>query len=208
MRWMINFYDFRFKWTATAAIGIHPTKASLSKLENFKNTIWTWGHFRRTICNKILFSTWKNATKTYGMLQTAFRPSCMNRVSVFEWHKRFKEGRESVRGDERCVTDYLTKIGIKTVAHPPYSPYLTPCDFWSFPKLRGCHYGTNWIEERGCDEGHWHTHTRWLPWHHPNIVGKVQQVHCSRRRLLRRGLEGYVCIINKSAHTKKVCKLI
>ena len=44
----------------------------------------------------------KNATETYGMLQTAFRPSCMNRASVFEWHKRFKEGRESVRDDERC----------------------------------------------------------------------------------------------------------
>ena len=36
------------------------------------------------------------------MLQTAFRPSCMNRTSVFEWHKRFKEGRESVRDDEGC----------------------------------------------------------------------------------------------------------
>ena len=36
------------------------------------------------------------------MLPTAFRPSCMNQASVFEWHKRFKEGRESVRDDERC----------------------------------------------------------------------------------------------------------
>ena len=36
------------------------------------------------------------------MLQTACGPSCMNRPSVFEWHKRFKEGRESVRDDERC----------------------------------------------------------------------------------------------------------
>ena len=27
---------------------------------------------------------------------------CMNRASVFEWHKRFKEGRESVWDDERC----------------------------------------------------------------------------------------------------------
>ena len=36
------------------------------------------------------------------MLQTAFRPSCVNRAWVFEWHKRFKEGRESVRDDERC----------------------------------------------------------------------------------------------------------
>ena len=36
------------------------------------------------------------------MLQNAFRASCMNRASVFEWHKRFKEGRESVRDDEKC----------------------------------------------------------------------------------------------------------
>ena len=35
------------------------------------------------------------------MLQTAFRPSCISRASVFEWHKRFKEVRESVRDDER-----------------------------------------------------------------------------------------------------------
>ena len=38
----------------------------------------------------------------YGMLQTTFGASFMNRSSVFEWHKRFKEGRESVRDDERC----------------------------------------------------------------------------------------------------------
>ena len=130
----------------------------------------------------------------------------MNRASVFEWHKRFKEGRESVRDDERCgrskevytpllirqrvrvwgyyvevlrefgkillakrpalsksgqwyfhqdiappvhnsilVTDYLTKMGIKTVPQPPCSPDLAPSDFWLFPKLRGCCYET--IEE-------------------------------------------------------------
>ena len=51
---------------------------------------------------KFCFKLGKNAIETYGMLQTAFRPSCMNRTSVFEWYKRFKEGRESVRGDERC----------------------------------------------------------------------------------------------------------
>ena len=59
MRWLTHSYDFRFKWTATAPIGIYPTKAWLSRLVNFKYAIWTWGHFRRTICNKILFSTWK-----------------------------------------------------------------------------------------------------------------------------------------------------
>ena len=40
------------------------------------------------------------------------------------------------------------------------------------------------------------------------VVGMVQQVHCSRRRLPQRGLEFHVCTINKSAHTKKVWKLI
>ena len=47
------------------------------------------------------------------------------------------------------VTDYLTKIGIKTVPHCPYSPDLALCDFCLFPKLkeklRGCRYET--IEE-------------------------------------------------------------
>ena len=38
------------------------------------------------------FKLGKNPKKTYGMLQTSFRPSCMNWASVFEWHKRFKEG--------------------------------------------------------------------------------------------------------------------
>ena len=149
---------------------------------------------------KLCFKLGKNATETYGMPQIASGPSCMNRSSVFEWHKRFKEGRESVRDDERCgrskevsapeligqrlrvevlrefrkrfrrkspalfksgqwhshqdnapvhnfilVADYLTKMGIKTVPQPPYSPDLAPCDFWLFPKLRGCRYET--IEE-------------------------------------------------------------
>ena len=36
-------------------------------------------------------------------------------------------------------------MGIKTVPHLPYSRDLAPCDFWLFPKLRGCRYET--IEE-------------------------------------------------------------
>ena len=63
MRWLTNFYDFKFKWTATAGIGIHPTKAWLSQMVNFKNAIWTWGHFRRTICNKIVLNLGKMPQK-------------------------------------------------------------------------------------------------------------------------------------------------
>ena len=125
----------------------------------------------------------------------------MNRASVFEWHKRFKEGGESVTADERCqrskevrtpkligqinnfmdkdccvlietisaqfhvsvgtaytiireelklrkictkfvprvlilVTDYLTKMGIKTVPQPHYRWDLARYDFCLFPKLK------------------------------------------------------------------------
>ena len=87
-----------FKGTATAGIEIHHTKAWLSLLVNFKNAIWT---LEERYATKFCFELEKNATETYGMLQTAFRPSCLNRASVFEWHKRFKEDWESVRDDER-----------------------------------------------------------------------------------------------------------
>ena len=36
-------------------------------------------------------------------------------------------------------------MDIKTVLQHPYSADLAPCDFWLFPKLRGCRYET--IEE-------------------------------------------------------------
>ena len=149
---------------------------------------------------KFCFKLRKNATEKYGMLQTAFRPSCTNQASVLSgirdsrkagslwgmmrgvggvrksihqnWLAKglelgllcwgFKGVQEEIRSEEAStlqigsvafppvhnsirVTDYLTKMGIKTVPHPPYSPDLAPCDFWLFPKLRGCHYET--IEE-------------------------------------------------------------
>ena len=88
----------------------------------------------------------------YGMLQTALGPSCRNRASVFEWHKRFKEGKESVRDDEGCgrskevntseligqrvriqkeiPSEEASTLQIGSVAFPPgqcTSPQLHPC---------------------------------------------------------------------------------
>ena len=46
------------------------------------------------------------------------------------------------------VADYLTKMDIKTVPHPLYSPDLAQCDFWLFPKLKeklkGCRQWSRW----------------------------------------------------------------
>ena len=253
MRWLAYFYDFRFKWTATTGIGIHPTKAWLSQLVNFKNVIWTWGHFRRTICNKnyVLnleemnasdcFSTILNEflsgirdSKKAGSLWGMMRGVGGVRKSIHQsWLAKglvlgllrwgFKGVQEEIPREEVStlqigsvafqqdntpvhnsilVTNYLTKMGIKTVPYTPYSPALAPCDFWLFPKLRVSLWDN--CDERGCDEGHWDAHTRGLPWGLAEVVGTVQQVHCSRRRSLRRELEFYVCTINKSVHTKKV----
>ena len=66
---------------------------------------------------KFCFKLWKNATETYGILQTAFGASCMNRTSVFEWHKRFKEDRASLRDDDRCGRS-------KEVRTPPLIGYI------------------------------------------------------------------------------------
>ena len=44
-----------------------------------------------------------------------------------------------------CHTLFYYLMSIKTVPQPPYSQDLAPCDFWLFPKLRGCRYET--IEE-------------------------------------------------------------
>ena len=63
-----------------------------------------------------------------------------------QWH--FQQDNAPVH-NSILVTDYLTKMGIKIVPHPSYSPDLAPCDFCLFPKLkeklRGCCYET--IEE-------------------------------------------------------------
>ena len=54
-----------------------------------------------------------------------------------QWH--FQQENAPVN-NSILVTDYLTKMGIKTVPQPPYSQDLASCDFWLFSKLRGCHY--------------------------------------------------------------------
>ena len=185
----------------------------------------------------------KNATETYWMLQTTFGASCMNRASVFEWHERFKEGRESVRDDKSCgrskevnspeLIGQTVRVGVtmlrfkgspgrdpigrgqhssnrvsvistrtmhqsttpslsqtiwpKYSSHPSYCPALALCEFWLFPKLRGCRYEIIEDMKEAWDEGHLHAQTRGLSWDLPEVVWTVLQVHCSQRRLIRRG---------------------
>ena len=66
---------------------------------------------------KFRFKLGKNATETYGMLQTAFGASCMNRASIFEWHKIFKEGRDSeLIGQIKNFMDKDRHVSIETIS--------------------------------------------------------------------------------------------
>lgn len=43
----------------------------------------------------------KSASETHHLLKEAYGSEVMSRARVFDWHKRFKEGREDVRDDAR-----------------------------------------------------------------------------------------------------------
>jgi transposase len=64
----------------------------------------------------------KRAIETFEMLRSAYGEECLSRTSVFEWHKRFKEGRESLQEDERkgrpstSRTEESTKVVQKCLA--------------------------------------------------------------------------------------------
>ncbi|XP_055279696.1 protein GVQW3 [Moschus berezovskii] len=43
----------------------------------------------------------KSASETHHLLKEAYGDEVMSRARVFDWHKRFKEGRENIRDDAR-----------------------------------------------------------------------------------------------------------
>ena len=269
MRWLTNFYDFRFKWTATAGIGIHPTKAWLSQLVNFKNAIWTLEEqYVIKFCFKLEKNDmqwkldlllWPRDQETEFPVEACWlsqpqegqteqiHPQTFDDPFFWQhWHDLHALGShwtDSQQGilcwgfkgvQEEIPREEASTLQIELVAFPAgqcTSPQLHPCQtiwprwasrqFLSLPivqTLLPVTFGYSlssesvvirqlrrwkrlWWRSLTCS----HKRTSIGP---SRIVGTVQQVHCRRRRLLRRGLEFHVCTINKSAHMKKVWKLI
>jgi len=50
---------------------------------------------------KFLVKLKKSVTETFQLLTEAYGEDCMSNARVFEWHKRFSEGRESLKDDDR-----------------------------------------------------------------------------------------------------------
>ena len=118
-----------------------------------------------------------------------------------QWH--FHQDNAPVH-NSILVTDYLTKMSIKTVPQPPYSPDLASCHFWLFPKLRGCRYVR--IEMKEAVTKVIDTLTQ------EDVHGAFQKLFERYNKCIAAGgdyfEEFHVCTINKNAHTKKVWKLI
>ena len=92
-----------------------------------------------------------------------------------QWH--FQQDNAPVY-NSILVTDYLTKMGIKTV---PHLPDLASCDFWLFPKLRGCRYETieemkeavmKVIDTLTQEDFHW-AFQKFLEWYNKCIAARV-----------------------------------
>ncbi|GFX16288.1 uncharacterized protein TNCV_4705411 [Trichonephila clavipes] len=109
-----------------------------------------------------------NATETFAKLQQAYGDSVLSRALVFWWFNAFSEGRESIEDEPRSgrpsvsktaenvvrvrdlvrsdLNRFLASKNIPVAPQPPYSPDLSHCDIFLFPKLKNHlkehHFGT------------------------------------------------------------------
>ena len=99
-------------------------------------------------------------------------------------------------------------MSLQTLPQPPYSPDFAPCDFWLFPKLTGCRYES--IEDmKEAVTKVIDTFTQEdLYVALPKLLERYNKCIAAGGDYFERGLEFHVCTINKSAHTKKIWKLI
>ena len=95
-----HFYNFMFKWRATAGIRIHPTKDWLSQLEYYVEVL---REFRKRFHRK---------------------SPALFKSGQWHYHQDNAPVHNSI-----LVTEYLTKMGIRKVPQPPYSPDLDPLTF-------------------------------------------------------------------------------
>ncbi|KAJ8946562.1 hypothetical protein NQ318_008292 [Aromia moschata] len=62
-----------------------------------------------TVNLKFLVKLWKTFTEAYAMLKEVYGNECLSHIQVFEWFKRFKEGREMTEDDPRSGQPLTSK---------------------------------------------------------------------------------------------------
>ena len=115
----------------------------LSGIRDSRKANSLWGMMRGVGgVRKSIHQNWLAKRLGLGLLCWGFKRFRRKRPALFksgQWH--FHQDNAPIH-NSILVTDYLTKMGIKTILQPPYSPELALSDFWLFLKLRGCRYET------------------------------------------------------------------
>ena len=77
-------------------------------------------------------------------LEKFYRESVLTQLVDFYQKRRLRAGVHGIKllhdnaPDHKSATvqEYLKESGLDVLDHPPYSPDLSPCDFWLFPRLK------------------------------------------------------------------------
>ena len=117
----------------------------LSGIRDSRKVGSSWGMMRGVGgVTKSIHHSW--LAKGLGVICWGFKG--VQEVITSEMPALFKSGQWHFHQDNApvhnsvLVTNYLTKMSIKTVPHTSYSPDLVACYVWIFPMLRGCCYET------------------------------------------------------------------
>ena len=120
----------------------------LSSIRNSRKAGSLWGMIRGVGgVRKSIHQSWWAKGLGLGLLCWGFKGVPLKRFlgkrpALFESAQCYFHKDNAPVHNSILVTHYWTKMGIKTVPQPPCSPDLAPCDFWLFPKLKGCRYET------------------------------------------------------------------
>ena len=79
-----------------------------------------------------------------------YRESVLTQLVDFYQKRRLRTGVHDIKllhdnalaHKSTTVQEYLKESGFDVLDHPPYSPALSPCDFWLFPRLKEMLAGT------------------------------------------------------------------
>jgi hypothetical protein len=74
------------------------------------------GGNEQRVAVKVCFTTGLSATETLLLIHKAYGNEALNRLNVFEWYSRFREGRELVEDDERVGCPKPTRIEVSVLA--------------------------------------------------------------------------------------------
>ncbi|KZC08663.1 Histone-lysine N-methyltransferase SETMAR [Dufourea novaeangliae] len=115
------------------------------------------------------------------MLVKVYGTEAVNKKCVYDWFKRFRDGKEAVDDEpcsrvdrqqaehptswnewDRCLRNllqdnarphtairmltFVAKRSVTVLEHPPYSPDMTPADFFLFPRLKGVLKGLHFAD--------------------------------------------------------------